>query len=55
MFKGADISVIIYSQNPRIFELNICPNMAEVYRKNIDDDTVYAIWHITESAGELYA
>jgi 4'-phosphopantetheinyl transferase len=29
--------------------------MAEVYRKNIDDDTVYAIWHITESAGELYA
>jgi 4'-phosphopantetheinyl transferase len=29
--------------------------MAEVYRKNVDDETVYAIWHITENAGELYA
>jgi len=27
--------------------------MAEILRKNIDNDTTYAVWHITESADEL--
>jgi 4'-phosphopantetheinyl transferase len=39
---------------PCIFERYFKP-MAEILRKTVDQNTVYAVWHITESVGELHS